>query len=319
MSLKTHQTVTNSENEHGLDLIEIWLVLWNKKWLIIGLSFLCCVAILLFSLTLPNMYKSSILLSPQKQEQSGGLSSLAGQFGGLASVAGINLGGSVDETGVYLEIIKSKDFLYEFIKNNNAKVNLFAAKKWDKESNTLKLDESVYKNSQWLVDDKTQKTLEPTLYETYELFLKKLTINQDKITGLVEIEFEHINPHTSKKYVENIAKLINKSVREREIAEKKESIKFLNEQLSKTNVAEMKNVFYTIIEEQTKAMLLAEVRKEFAFKIIESPIVEEQKSAPNRAVICILGAFFSVFFICSIILLVHFIRENKVPEKSNIS
>jgi len=319
MSLKTHQTVTNSENEHGLDLIEIWLVLWNKKWLIIGLSFLCCVAILLFSLTLPNMYKSSILLSPQKQEQSGGLSSLAGQFGGLASVAGINLGGSVDETGVYLEIIKSKDFLYEFIKNNNAKVNLFAAKKWDKESNTLKLDESVYKNSQWLVDDKTQKTLEPTLYETYELFLKKLTINQDKITGLVEIEFEHINPHTSKKYVENIAKLINKSVREREIAEKKESIKFLNEQLSKTNVAEMKNVFYTIIEEQTKAMLLAEVRKEFAFKIIESPIVEEQKSAPNRAVICILGAVFSVFFICSIILLVHFIRENKVPEKSNIS
>lgn len=319
MSLKTHQTVTNSENEHGLDLIEIWLVLWNKKWLIIGLSFLCCVAILLFSLTLPNMYKSSILLSPQKQEQSGGLSSLAGQFGGLASVAGINLGGSVDETGVYLEIIKSKDFLYEFIKNNNVKVNLFAAKKWDKESNTLKLDESVYKNSQWLVDDKTQKTLEPTIYETYELFLKKLTINQDKITGLVEIEFEHINPHTSKKYVENIAKLINKSVREREIAEKKESIKFLNEQLSKTNVAEMKNVFYTIIEEQTKAMLLAEVRKEFAFKIIESPIVEEQKSAPNRAVICILGAVFSVFFICSIILLVHFIRENKVPEKSNIS
>lgn len=315
MSQYTHQVAAPSADENGLDLIELWLVLWNRKWLIISLSFFCCVGILLFSLTLPNMYKSSILLSPQKQEQGGGLAGLAGQFGGLASIAGINLGGSGDETGVYLEIIKSKDFLYEFIKNNNVKVNLFAANEWDKESNTLKLNDSVYKNGQWLLDEKTQKTLEPTLYETYELFLKKLTINQDKITGLVEIEFEHINPYTSKEYVENIVKLINKSVREREIAEKKDSIKFLNEQLSKTNVAEMKNVFYTIIEEQTKAMLLAEVRKEFAFKIIESPIVEEQKSAPNRAVICILGAIFSVFFICSIILLVHFIRENKVPEK----
>ncbi|WP_282131541.1 Wzz/FepE/Etk N-terminal domain-containing protein [Pseudoalteromonas aliena] len=304
----------NSGNTNALDLIELWLILWNKKWLIMALSFLCCASVLAFSLTLPNMYKSSVLLSPQKQQEGGGLSALAGEFGGLASVAGINLGGSSDETGVYLEVIKSKDFLYEFIENNNVKVNLFAAKKWDKDSETLELDDSVYKNGQWLVDGKTQETFEPTLYEAYERFLKSLTIEQDKVTGLVEISFEHIDPRVSKMYVENIVTLINKSVREREIAENKESIKYLNEELTNTNIAEMQNVFYTIIEEQTKAMLLAKVRKEFAFKVIESPIIEEQKSSPNRAVICILGAAFSVFFICIMVLLVHFIRDNKATN-----
>jgi len=301
-------------NEKPLDLIELWLVLWNKKWLILGLSFLCCVAILIYSLTLPNMYKSSVLLTPQKQQENSGLSSLAGQFGGLASVAGINLGSSSDETGVYLEVIKSKDFIYEFIEKNNVKVNLFATKKWHKETAELELNDAVFKAGKWLVDESSQETFEPTLYETYEQFLKNLTVEQDKITGLVKITFEHIDPSIAKQYVENIVLLINKSVREREIAENKESIKYLNEQLVKTNIAEMKNVFYTIIEEQTKSMLLAEVRKEFAFKVIESPIVEEQKSSPNRAVICILGAVFSVFIICTVFLLVHFVRENKASN-----
>lgn len=312
MSQNLNQLPTqNSDNSNALDLVELWLILWNKKWLIIALSLLCCAGVLVFSLTLPNMYKSSVLLTPQKQQESGGLSALAGEFGGLASVAGINLGGASDETGVYLEVIKSKDFLYEFIENNNVKVNLFAAKKWNKDTETLELDESIYKNGKWLVDEETQETLEPTLYETYELFLKSLTVEQDKITGLVDISFEHIDPRIAKAYVENIVTLINKSVREREIAENKESIKYLNEELANTNIAEMQNVFYTIIEEQTKSMLLAKVRKEFAFKVIESPIVEEQKSSPNRAVICILGAVFSVFFICITVLLIHFIRENK--------
>ncbi|MBH0025397.1 MULTISPECIES: Wzz/FepE/Etk N-terminal domain-containing protein [unclassified Pseudoalteromonas] len=312
MSQNLNQFPTpNSDNSNALDLVELWLILWNKKWLIIVLSFLSCAGILAYSLTLPNMYKSSVLLSPQQEQQSSGLSSLAGQFGGLASVAGINLGGSSDKTAVYLEIIKSKDFLYKFIEKNNVKVNLFAAKKWDKDTEELELDDTIYKNGKWLVDEETQKTLEPTLYEAYEYFVKKLTVKEDKVTGLVEISYEHIDPRIAKTYVENIVTLINKSVREREIAENKESIKYLNEELANTNIAEMQNVFYTIIEEQTKSMLLAKVRKEFAFKVIESPIVEEQKSSPNRAVICILGAVFSVFFICITVLLIHFIRENK--------
>ncbi|MGO2181142.1 MAG: Wzz/FepE/Etk N-terminal domain-containing protein [Pseudoalteromonas nigrifaciens] len=318
MSENLNQQSSLQQNAiNPFDLLELWLVLWSKKWLIIVLSFVSCSAILAYSLTLPNMYKATVLLSPQKQQESGGLSSLAGQFGGLASVAGINLGSASDDTAVYLEVIKSKDFLYKFIEQNNVKVNLFAVKEWNKEANQLVLDPSVYKKGQWLADESSQLTLEPTLYKTYERFLKKLTVEQDKINGLVKIAFEHIDPRVSKQYVENIVALINESVREREIAENKESIKYLNEELVKTNIAEMKNVFYTIIEEQTKAMLLAEVRKEFAFKVIESPIVEEQKSSPNRAVICIFGAVFSVFFICVTLLLVHFIRESKTLDTNS--
>lgn len=315
MSLNSNQVpMQNPVDCNSLDLIELWLVLWNKKWFIIIFSFFCCAGVLAFSLTLPNMYKASVLISPQKQQDSGGLSSLAGGFGGLASVAGINLGTSGDETGVYLEVIKSKDFLYKFIENNNVKVDLFATKKWDKSTNTLEFDPSIYKDNEWLVDEETQETLEPTLYKTYERFLKKMTVEQDKVTGLVEISFEHIDPRISKRYVENIVTLINKSVREREIAENKESIKYLNEELNNTSIAEMQNVFYTIIEEQTKAMLLAKVRKEYAFKVIDSPIIAEQKSSPNRAVICILGAIFSVFFTCVLVLLGHFIRDNKIEN-----
>ncbi|HIM95798.1 MAG TPA: lipopolysaccharide biosynthesis protein [Gammaproteobacteria bacterium] len=306
----------NVSSQKPFDLIELWLVLWNKKWLIIFLSIVFSAAILAYSLTLPNMYKSTVLLAPQKQQESGALASL-GQLGSLASVAGINLGGAGDDTAVYLEIIKSKDFLYKFIEQNNVKVNLFAVKEWNRDSQQLVIDPALYSDGKWKVDEETKESLEPSMFETYERLLKKLSVQQDKVNGLVKISFEHIDPRISKQYVEKIVALINKSVREREIAEKKESIKYLNEQLSKTNVAEMQNVFYTIVEEQTKAMLLAEVRKDFAFKIIESPIIEERKSSPNRAVICILGAIFSGFFVCVSILLLHFVRINNRQHKGD--
>ena len=102
---------------------------------------------------------------------------------------------------------------------------------------------------------------------------------------------------------------LNEQLREKELAEKSRSIRYIQQQLEKTEVAQMQNVFYAIIEEQTKQMLLAEVRQDFAFKTIESPIVAERKESPSRAVICILAAIFSTFFACGLVLMRHFIKE----------
>ena len=51
----------------------------------------------------------------------------------------------------------------------------------------------------------------------------------------------------------------------------------------------MQNVFYQLIEEQTKTLMLAEVKDEYAFKVIDPPVVPEEKVGPKRALICILS------------------------------
>ena len=66
----------------------------------------------------PDRYRSEVLVAPSAQSNSSGLSGLASQLGGVASLAGVNLGGGgSDKTIEALETLKSKDFLIDFIEN----------------------------------------------------------------------------------------------------------------------------------------------------------------------------------------------------------
>ena len=48
---------------------------------------------------------------PAQGDSGGGLSQLAGQFGGLASMAGISLGGGKgDDNAIAIELLKSRSF-----------------------------------------------------------------------------------------------------------------------------------------------------------------------------------------------------------------
>ena len=47
--------------------------------------------------------------------------------------------------------------------------------------------------------------------------------------------------------------------------------------------------FYTIIEEQTKNKMVAEASPDYAFVAVSPSMLPEEKSEPNRILICILG------------------------------
>jgi LPS O-antigen subunit length determinant protein (WzzB/FepE family) len=51
----------------------------------------------------------------------------------------------------------------------------------------------------------------------------------------------------------------------------------------------MREVFYQLIEEQTKSKMLAEASPEYAFVTVSKAMVPEEKSKPKRALVCILG------------------------------
>ncbi len=87
------------------------------------------VASVFFALSKPDIYKASAILAPASSEGGGGINAMAGQLGGLASFAGINLGGvGVDKTALALEILKSRSFIEAFISKHELLVPLMAAK-----------------------------------------------------------------------------------------------------------------------------------------------------------------------------------------------
>ena len=73
------------------------------------------------------------------------------------------------------------------------------------------------------------------------------------------------------------------------IEEAESSINYLNEQIKLTPYAELRTMFFNLIQQNTQNMMLAKVSKQYALTIIDPPLIPEMKSNPKRALICILG------------------------------
>ena len=77
-----------SVNEE-IDLIQLIKVLMSGKWIILSVTTIASILVVIYSLSLPNIYKSEALLSPVTSQK--GLAGAVQNFSGLASLAGINL------------------------------------------------------------------------------------------------------------------------------------------------------------------------------------------------------------------------------------
>jgi len=72
----------------------------------------------------------------------------------------------------------------------------------------------------------------------------------------------------------------------------------------------MQEVFYSIIEEQTKNKMLAEASPDYAFVVVGPSMVPEQKSQPKRPLICILGTLLGGMLSVLFVLVMHYARKS---------
>lgn len=286
------QSHNNNIADDEIDLRELFAVIWQGKWLIIAITALFAVASVVYAINQPNIYKSEALLAPAEQEGSGGLAGLAGQFGGLASLAGVNLGGgSSNKAQLAIEVLKSRQFTSDFIQKHNILSDLMAAKTWDMQTNTVVYDSEMYdaQNNKWIREVKAPFKPEPSMQEAFKVFSKIISASTDKESGMVTVSVEHVSPSVAQQWVSWLIEDINKSMKERDVLEAVKSTDFLTQQLEQTKIADIRAVLYKLVEEQTKTIMFAKVRDEYVFKTIDAALVPEEKFKPKRALIAILG------------------------------
>lgn len=292
MSVNQHSSENQQQYhiaDNEIDLRELFKAVWQGKWIIIATTFVFAVAAIIYALSLPNIYKSEALLAPASEQKAG----ISGQLGGLAALAGVNLGSGagVDKTALAMEIIKSREFISRFIDKYDILVPLMAAEKWHLESNTLSYDDEVYNinSGEWLREAKPPRLAQPSLQEAYKVFTEILTVSQDKATGMVKISIEHLSPYVAQQWTTMLVYELNQDMKQRDIAEAERAIIYLQKQIAETNVTDIRSALFSLIEDQTKTLMLANARDEYIFKTVDSAIVSEEKAKPARAVICILS------------------------------
>ena len=290
------------------------LVKYRKSMFAITVVF--SVASVLFALSIPNQYRATALLVPA-EANSGGISNLMRQYGGLASLAGVSLPtqNEADNTQLGIEILQSRSFLIDFVDRRDIKIPLMASERWDPVSGLLTLDDDIYSkdSKKWVRRVNAPLTPEPSSEEVHRKFKKILSVNENRKTGFVTISITHHSPELAATWLTWLIEDINELVRFNDVSEAERSIEYLREQINGTPLAELRAVFFELIESQTETIMLANVRSEYVFKTVDPAVAPQKKSAPNRALLCIVGFLFGClisFFYC--ILRGWLVRDSKL-------
>ena len=118
------------ENDE-INLYELLKTFWDSKWLILSITTASCIFIVLYSLSIPNIYRSSALVMPAQSQGSNVSGALSG-LGGLASMAGLSIpSGNSNNKEEAIAVLTSHQFLEDFIINNDILLPLMASKGWD--------------------------------------------------------------------------------------------------------------------------------------------------------------------------------------------
>jgi len=294
--------------EDEIELKELFNVLWTGKKLIILITAIFAIGSIPYSLSLTNYYKSGSLLIARNASGTQGLS----QFSGLAAMAGVNLPSSgEDKTAQTIELIKSRQFVKHLMTFDDILPSIMAAKAYDSGSEELLFNQKLYDS-----ETKTWKII-PSYLEAHEEYTDNmLFISQDKTTGFISINIEHISPLFAKEFLELIIRESNELLRKKDMEESKQGLGYLTSELSKTPFVEIKESINALIEVQMETQMLAQIHQDYILMEIEPPFIPEKKSKPSRALIFVLGTMLGTMLSVLIVLIRHyyFAEEEQAVE-----
>lgn len=299
-----------------IDLAKIASLVWCAKWFIILVAFLFSACSIVYVLNLDNIYKSEVSIAPAGDNKDG--VGLSGQLGGLAAIAGVNISGTkgVDKTTLALETLQSRDFISRFIERRKILVELIAVKGWDMSTNTLTIDSSLYDidTESWVRAPIAPKASKPSNQEAYKIFIQNFGMIQDRDSGIITLTFKHQSPFLAKQLLDWLVDDINEEMKSKDIKEAERSIVYLEKQIMRTNISEVRGTLFSLIEEQTKTLMLANAREEYMFKVIDPAFVPEERFEPKRSLIVAIATFLGCIFGVFVVLLFPALRQGKTDK-----
>jgi uncharacterized protein involved in exopolysaccharide biosynthesis len=262
--------------QEGISLLELGRTILGRRWTVLVIALLAGAAATAYAFLKTPVYRAEVVMVPAATSESGSLTGLATQLGGLASLAGVDLGGSETEVEVAVATLKSREFTDAFVRDNDLLPVLFD-RKWDASAKA------------WKVRDPDDA---PTLRDAFERFDRKVRfVHRDRKTGLVSLRVEWKDRALAARWANQLVERVNRHRQRKAIEEAEKSIAYLHAQLRGTTVVELQQAVYRLIEAQTKKIMLANVREEYAFEVIDPAVVpdEDDFARPNRPLVIALG------------------------------
>lgn len=241
-----------------------------------------------YALMLPNIYRSTAILSATQSKYSSEFEGFdSSTFGsGLSSFLGASApSGKVSQTDLAIKTLTSRDFFMQLYSDENFLIDVFFKSKFVKKDKSFKI--------------------KPSFNSAYKFFYSEVfTVFMDRKTGFIYLNIDHRDPEVAQRIGANVIEKINEYVREDSLTRASKSYNYIKEQLQLTNIVEVRNILSKLAERELQIIILSQSSEDFAFNLVQSPYIPGEKNRPRKSLVAITTfAFLSILSILMIYLL----------------
>jgi uncharacterized protein involved in exopolysaccharide biosynthesis len=232
---------------------------------------------IVMALITPRQYEATILLEPVTNRADSGragvLGSLASELGGVAALAGLSMSGDAAKAEA-LAVLQSEVLTARYIQQNDLLPVLYAGK-WDAARKAWKVN----------APDKV-----PTVWKANRYFDKSIRkITTVPKSGLISMTITWTDPALAARWANDMVKMTNEQLRSRAIGESERNIRYLNEEVAKTNEVEVRKAIYSILQTEINKAMLARGSEEYALKILDPAVQPELPTSPRKTLWAVMG------------------------------
>jgi uncharacterized protein involved in exopolysaccharide biosynthesis len=205
-------------------------------------------------------------------------------LGGLASLAGVNIGGGGGQEPI--AVLRSKGFLREFIQAQNLQPVLLADAR---DGETADIRDAV---------------------KRFELLR---TVTEDKKTGLVSVSMRWKDPVTASIWANAMVRQLNDKLRSQALQEAQRNVDYLQKEIAGTSVVSLQQSMGRVLEGEMQKLMLARGSEEFAFKVIDPATPPKQRESPKRTLITLVATLAGGFIGLLAVFLRKALRDRRRP------
>ena len=264
---------TPVEIDEKLDLVALINLFRDYRWTILVSTLVLGALATTYGFLATPMFRAEVTLTIVKDKEGNG-SDLGGQLSDIANLAGVNIGQSADEDADKA-VLSSRHLIQVFIERYGVLPVL-----------------------------QGREPKPPTLWKAANHFhddLLNIKDDQRKGTTLVAITWK--DPAVAARWANDFVALCNELIRTKALNQSQRNVDYLTEQAAKTTSVEVQHALYNLVESETKKLMMANERIEYAFAVADPAVAPEIRSSPKRTLLLLgglgLGGFigFSIAFV----------------------
>jgi len=299
------------KQDDEISLIDLFAVLWHWKIMIVVITLLAAIGVVIYCLISiklppeksfkPNVYTPKALMLIDNKS-SGGLSSMLGGMGGLASFAGLNLPVSTSFSELAIYLIETNSLLDSIVDEFDL------IKKYNIEIFPKTITRNIIKGSLKADYDGKSGVFSLSFTDINPVFAQNVV---NYCTGYLERRFDELGLDKNKIEKENLE--INIANTFQEILKLEDENRRLEQSVAFGSASgrlpaittdinrislelETQRQVYTQLKVQYELLKVNMASEKPVFQILEMAEVPEKKSGPNRGKLCIIVTFAAGFF-----------------------